>query len=177
MGVVYRALDPRSGRHVALKLLHDTSERFRSRFQREAELLARLRHPHVVGVHGAGEVAGKPYLVMELIEGESLSERIRRRGRLSDQEAARFTAQVARGAGHAHAAGLVHRDIKPANVLLSSEGEGERALLTDFGLARDLAVESDLSKTGVFLGTPGYAAPEQAAGQRDRISPASDVYG
>lgn len=177
MGVVYRALDPRSGRRVALKLLHDTSERFRARFQREAELLARLRHPHVVGVHGAGEVAGKPYLVMELIEGESLRERIQRRGRLSDRDAARLTAQVARGAGHAHAAGLVHRDIKPGNVLLTSGDEGERALLTDFGLARDLAVASDLSKTGVFLGTPGYASPEQAAGQRDRLSPASDVYG
>jgi predicted Zn-dependent protease len=173
MGVVYRALDPRSGRRVALKLLLDTDDRFRQRFARESQTLARLNHPNVVRVHDAGEARGAPYLVMELVEGTSLGEQLRQ-GPLDVRRAAEIVAKVARGAGHAHARGLVHRDIKPDNVLVRPDGT---VVLTDFGLARDVAVSSDLSKTGIFLGTPGYASPEQAAGEGKHVGPASDVYG
>ncbi|MBL4849782.1 MAG: protein kinase [Planctomycetes bacterium] len=174
MGVVYRALELQSERRVAIKLLLDTSERFRVRFQREGEALAKLRHPNVVAVHSVGESEGHPYLVMEFVEGVSLEERVRRGGPLEPREAARLIAALARGAGHAHSVGLVHRDIKPANAILRPCGT---VLLADFGLARDLDVASDLSKTGMFIGTPGFASPEQAAGEGKRVTPASDVYG
>jgi len=173
MGVVYRALDPRSGRSVALKLLHNADERFRQRFARESQALARLNHPNVVRVHDAGEERGAPYLVMELVEGTSL-EALLRRGHLEPRRAVEIAASVSRGAGHAHARGLVHRDIKPDNVLVRPSGE---VVLTDFGLARDMEVASDLSKTGIFMGTPGYASPEQASGEGKHVGPATDVYG
>ena len=173
MGVIYDARDPRTGRRVALKLLLDASPRFRERFARESQLLARLNHPNVVRVHDAGEAQGKPYIVMEFVEGATLEAELRR-GPLEPQRAAQLVASVARGVGHAHAQGLVHRDIKPENVLLRPDGQ---AVLTDFGLARDVEVSSELSKTGIFMGTPGYASPEQAQGEGKRVGPASDVYG
>ena len=173
-GIVYVARDVRSGRRVALKVLLEISQSVRRRFEREAEILARLRHPNVVAIHGAGRAQGRPYIVMEFVEGMSLREALNERGAFEQHEAARIVRDLARGAGQAHLQGLVHRDIKPANALLRPDAT---VLLTDFGLARDQENVSDLSKTGVFMGTPGFASPEQASGEGKRVGPASDVYG
>ena len=177
MGVVLRALDRRLNRPVALKLLTATSpdELARRRFVREVQALARLDHPHVVRVLDAGEHQGLLYLAMELVDGEALATRIERLGPLEPRAAAELGVQLARALGYAHGEGLVHRDVKPSNVLLQRAGG---AKLVDFGLVRDMDPErSHLSRTGVYLGTPGYWPPEQALGQVARIGPASDVYG
>jgi tetratricopeptide (TPR) repeat protein len=180
MGVVLRAHDPALRRDVAIKVLlrgAGASDLQRRRFEREVAALARLRHPNVVAVHEHGVAPQGPFVVMDLIQGESLEARLARAGPLPVREALRLTDQVARAVAHAHAAGILHRDLKPANVLLAQDGT---PLVTDFGLARDLdpsGSTSALSKTGVGLGTPGFWPPEQAYGQRDQVGPASDVYG
>ncbi|MCA8924751.1 MAG: serine/threonine protein kinase, partial [Planctomycetes bacterium] len=171
MGVVYRARDPRLDRPVALKvILGDPSPQERERFRVEAAAAARLDHPNLVRVLSAGEAQGRPFLALEYVEGESLSQRLRRVGRCDALLAARIVAQLARGVAHAHERGVIHRDIKPDNVLLV----GDTPRLTDFGLAR--LGERHLTQTGTVLGTPAYMAPEQAAGEVDRIGPQSDVY-
>ena len=180
MGVVWRAWDPQGEREVALKLLLSASsssgdEKRRKRVLREAETLARLRHKNVVAVHDAGEHQGSPYLVLELVKGESLEQLLVRAGRLSPHDAARIGARLAGALRHAHAHDVLHRDLKPGNVLLrASDGE---PLLTDFGLALDLTgTTTRLSQAGAFLGTPQYWPPEQARGELEQIGPWSDVY-
>jgi tetratricopeptide (TPR) repeat protein len=173
--VVFAARDPSSGREVAIKVLltgAGAPPSRRSRFQREAQTLARLRHPNVVRVHSAGEDRGRPYLVLELVEDESLADLLRRRGLLEPREAVTIALQLARGLAHAHQQGILHRDLKPANVLLRDG----RALLTDFGLAKDLYDSEQLTRTGVLLGTPGYFPPEQASGDLRALGPQSDVF-
>ena len=173
LGVVYRARHPRTGGEVALKVLLDPDPRGKARFQREARTAARLRHPGIVSVQDLGEEDGRPYLVMELVEGESLASRLRR-GPLAEEEAARLGAELAEALACAHAAGVLHRDVKPANVLIDRTG---RARLTDFGLAREqLEGAERLTRTGVMLGTPGYMAPEQMD-DASRAGPPADVYG
>ncbi|MEK7468838.1 MAG: protein kinase [Planctomycetota bacterium] len=175
MGVVYRALDPKLGREVALKVLlgggiapEDQVERFR----REAALLARLgRHPHLVAVHDAGRDGDSLYFTMDLVAGRSLQKRLDDEGALPPLEAARIAAEAASALAFVHAAGAVHRDVKPANVLLDAEG---RAYLTDFGLAR--AGDSGLTLTGDVFGTPAFMPPEQAAGMGKSATAAADVY-
>ena len=177
MGAVYRAHDPQLGREVAIKVLHHggrASAAQRARFLREAEVLARLRHPHVVALHEVGEVEGSLYLVLDLVEGETLEARLRRLGPLDLREALRITTQLAQALVQAHERGVLHRDLKPENVLLDAQ---QRPLLTDFGLALDLQSEEQLSQTGTFMGTPGYASPEQARGERALVGPATDVFG
>ena len=175
MGVVYRAEDA-AGAQVALKVLlaqRAGSVQAQKRFQRELEALARLQHPHVVGIRGAGAHDGSAWLALEFVAGESLEARLRR-GPLRIEEAVRVGRQLGQALSYVHACGLLHRDLKPANVLL----EGERALLTDFGLVLDEQSEvSRITATGVFSGTPGYWAPEQARAERERIGPRTDVYG
>jgi tetratricopeptide (TPR) repeat protein len=177
LGVVYRARCESLQREVAIKLLlsgHDASEVAHRRFQREAEALGRLRHPNVVAIHGAGEHQGSPYVVMEFVDGMSLQHRISTGGPLPVAEAVRVAIDVARALSHAHESRVLHRDVKPSNVLLSPSGE---ALLTDFGLAKDLsAPSSSLTQSGMFMGTPYYWPPEQALGQPERMGPASDIY-
>ena len=179
-GVVHRAWDPGLGREVALKLLRrggDAGDAERRRFRREAEALARISHRNVVRVHAAGDHESGPYLVMELVEGETLQARIDRQGRLPPREAADLVQRLARGLQAAHRAGILHRDIKPDNVLLSRSTR--EPLLTDFGLAKDLSAtqsRSRLSIRGRFLGTPGYWPPEQARGELEQMGPTSDVY-
>ncbi len=176
MGVVYVAVHPRLGRPVALKLLleAEASEEERERFAIEARAAARLRHPNIVGIHTVGEHQGRPYLVMDLIEGESLQERIRREGPLPPREAATLTETLARALSYAHSRAILHRDLKPANVLLSRSAE---PLITDFGLAKDVAAQDrGLTRTGQVMGTPAYMPPEQADGLLDQIDRRADIY-
>ncbi|MGI8945295.1 MAG: protein kinase domain-containing protein [Thermoleophilaceae bacterium] len=173
MSTVYRAYDPTLERWVAIKLMladissdPDQLERFR----REARIVARLSHPHVVTVIDFGEDGGTPYIVLEYVEGETLKERIRRLGRLPVAEAVAYAIEIGRALSAAHAERLVHRDVKPQNVLIDPEG---RAKVTDFGIARSLEVQG-LTAPGRVLGTTDYVAPEQAMGRA--VNEQSDVY-
>ncbi len=173
MSTVYRALDEILERRVAVKLMNrevasdsDQLERFR----REARAVAQLSHPHIVGVIDAGEDDGRPYIVLEYVEGETLKERIRRHGRLPIGEAVAYAIEIARALGAAHARHIVHRDVKPQNVLIDQEGS---AKVTDFGIARTLE-EDGLTADGRVLGTTDYVSPEQALGQP--VTGQSDLY-
>jgi eukaryotic-like serine/threonine-protein kinase len=173
MALVYRARDEELDRPVAIKLLADNlaaDEAFRKRFLREARLAAQLAHPNVVQVYDSGEADGRPYIVMEYVEGETLADLLARRGRLPPAEAVELALQVCSGLEHAHRAGLVHRDIKPQNLLIRADGTVK---ITDFGIARS-AHGTRLTETGSVLGTASYLAPEQAAGEE--VTPAADVY-
>jgi tRNA A-37 threonylcarbamoyl transferase component Bud32 len=173
MSTVYRAFDQTLERQVAIKLMHreiasdsDQLERFR----REARAVAQLSHPHIVGVIDAGEDEGRPYIVFEYVEGETLKERIRRLGRLPMDEAIAYGIEIARALGCAHSHHIVHRDVKPQNVLIDSEGS---AKVTDFGIARTLDQEG-LTADGRVLGTTDYVSPEQALGHD--VNGQSDIY-
>lgn len=165
MGIVLRAIDPHLNRVVAIKTLapdYAGNPTARKRFAREAQAAAAVSHPHVVTIH-AVEPAGKvPFLVMELVQGQSLREKLDKTGALEVREILRIGSQIAQGLAAAHDQGLIHRDIKPGNVLL--ENGVERVKLTDFGLARatdDVAI----TRTGDIAGTPQFMSPEQAEGK------------
>jgi serine/threonine protein kinase len=173
MSTVYRALDETLERRVAIKLMNtevvsDSGEL--ERFRREARAVAQLSHPNIVGVIDAGEDEGRPYIVFEYVEGETLKTRIRRQGRLPIPEAVAYAIEIARALGAAHARHIVHRDVKPQNVLIDEEGS---AKVTDFGIARTLE-EDGLTADGRVLGTTDYVSPEQALGQP--VSGQSDLY-
>ena len=173
MGSVYRAVDESLGRPVAVKVLRRelaAEPAYLERFRREARAAAALSHPGVAGVYDYGELGGQPFIVMELVEGETLEERIAARGRLPWTEAFALGEQVARALAAAHAHRLVHRDVKPGNILI---GPGERAKMTDFGIAK-AAASATLTRTGMVLGSANYVAPEQATG--DGVGPAADQY-
>ena len=174
MATVYLARDEQLDRAVAVKLLAENladDATFRKRFLREARLAARLSHPNVVNIYDAGETEdGRPYIVMEHVEGPTLADLMRERGRLSAAEAVGLAVQACRGLAHAHAAGLVHRDVKPQNLLLGPDGTLKVA---DFGIAR-AAETTALTQAGTVLGTAAYLSPEQATGEE--VSPAADVY-
>jgi eukaryotic-like serine/threonine-protein kinase len=173
MSTVYRALDETLQRRVAIKLMNRevaTDSDQLERFRREARAVAQLSHPHVVGVIDAGEDEGRPYIVFEYVEGETLKERIRRVGRLPVTEAVAYAIEIARALGAAHARHIVHRDVKPQNVLIDEEGS---AKVTDFGIARTLD-EEGLTADGRVLGTTDYVSPEQALGQL--VTGQSDLY-
>ncbi|AKJ11299.1 serine/threonine protein kinase [Streptomyces incarnatus] len=178
MGVVWRAVDQVLGRRVAVKeLLPDDSlaegdaRRRRDRTFREARAVAQLRHPHVIVVHDVVEQDERPYLVMELIEGGSLADRIARDGPVDAAEAARIGIALLGAIRTAHEAGVLHRDIKPANVLI--ESDTGRVVLTDFGIAQ-VAGATTLTETGSFVGSPEYTAPERMSGLR--TGPESDLW-
>ncbi len=173
MSTVYRATDETLQRPVAIKLMNreiasdsDQLERFR----REARAVAQLSHPHIVGVIDYGEDDGRPYIVFEYVEGETLKERIRRNGRLPITEAVAYAIEIARALGTAHARHIVHRDVKPQNVLIDEEGS---AKVTDFGIARTMD-EEGLTADGRVLGTTDYVSPEQALGRH--VTGQSDLY-
>ena len=171
MGVVYRAVQLDLGRPVALKLIaadRAADPDFRERFQRESRMAAAIDHPNVVPVHGAGEEDGQLYLVMRYVRGTDLHALIKREGPLAPERAAAIVAQVASALDAAHAAGLVHRDVKPANVLLGGSGREEHAYLSDFGLTRLLASETQLTETGQWMGTIDFSAPEQLSARPHR---------
>jgi hypothetical protein len=174
MGAVYLATHARLGRKVALKvvapeLAHD--EGFRARFLRESQLAASLDHPNVIPIYDAGEVDGILFLAMRYVSGPSVQTLLRARGTISVEEALRVTEQIGGALDAAHGAGLVHRDVKPANVLLSESGD--HAYLCDFGLAKE-ASSQGTTRTGSFLGTVDYCAPEQIEG-RD-VDGRADLY-
>jgi outer membrane protein assembly factor BamB/tRNA A-37 threonylcarbamoyl transferase component Bud32 len=176
MGVVFLAHDPRVKRDVALKVLRDqalASSEEAARFAAEARAAARLEHPGIVPVYDAGVEAGRQYFTMQYVQGMGLDSMLDA-GSLAPTRAAELVAQVGETLAYAHAQGVIHRDLKPGNILLADDG---RTLLTDFGLARDEQAEQRFSKTGEAMGTPAYMAPEQAKGQREKIGPATDVYG
>ncbi len=175
MGVVYKARQIRLNRLCALKFLLPSKDRgaeFRIRLLAEAEMIARLRHPNIVQIYGMGDHDGRPYFEMEFIEGGSLA------GRLTGTPwapapAARMVAALARAIGYAHRLGIVHRDLKPANVLFVDD---DTPKVVDFGLAKTLEADSSLTQSGVFVGTPSYAAPEQVEGLTGTVGPAADIY-
>lgn len=179
MGTVYKAHDPHLNRTVALKVPHidtlhpDRAKRL-ERFQREARSAAQVWHPHVCPIYDVGVHDGQPYIVMAHVEGWSLAERLAKHGRFDDVgEAVILIRQLLDALEAVHRHGIVHRDLKPSNVLLDAGG---RAVLTDFGLARPEQESQGLTSDGAIVGTPAYMAPEQAAGQPERIGPWTDLY-
>src|SRR5512135_271466 len=179
MGVVFQARDERLKRQVAIKVLPPDlafREEVRLRFLREAETAARLSHPHIVPIHSVGEGPdGLVYFVMAFIDGEPLSARLKRKGRIAAEECRRILMETADALSAAHAVGIIHRDVKPDNILL--EGSRGRVMVTDFGIAKALSSSTGggLTGTGVAIGTPHYMSPEQAAGDRE-IDGRSDLY-
>ncbi|MEU9569443.1 protein kinase [Streptomyces massasporeus] len=178
MGVVWRATDRLLGRSVAVKELpYDETlsaaqaRRQRDRTLREARAVAQLSHPHIIVVHDVVEDEERPYIVMELIEGGSLADRLAQRGPVDAPEAARIGIALLGALGAAHAAGVLHRDLKPDNVLL--ETGTDRVVLTDFGIAQ-VAGTPTLTENGSFVGSPEYTAPERMSGAR--TGPESDLW-
>jgi len=175
MGVVYRALDIRLKRVVALKMIlagvHAGPEEL-ERFHREAEAVAQLQHPNIVQIHDVGEHEGRHFFSMEYVAGPSLSDCLTD-GPLAPGKAAAIMVEVSQAIAYAHERGVIHRDLKPANVLMEPDG---RPKVTDFGLAKRVEADERLTSTGQILGTPGYMAPEQAAGQIDEVNEAADIY-
>jgi serine/threonine-protein kinase len=178
MGVVYRALDPALGRTVALKTVSlllavpdEDRPGFEQRFLNEARIAAGLNHPGIVVVHDVGRDTGSDslYIALEYLEGETLSERVKRDGRLQWREALRLTAKVAEALHHAHEKHIVHRDVKPANIMVLPNGQPK---LMDFGIAKIPAAQ--LTSAGEFFGTPSYMSPEQATGEP--LDARSDVF-
>lgn len=163
MGEVYRAYDTEHDRVVAIKLLaaHAADdEDFRRRFTRESRAAARLREPHVIPIHAYGEIDGRLYLDMRLVEGDDLSTTLAKRGPLPPAFAVDVVGQIAAALDAAHAEGLVHRDVKPSNILVD---RGGFAYLVDFGIARPLTSNADITGTGIPIGTVAYMAPERFA--------------
>ena len=176
MGVVYRATDVDLDRTVALKIIapeHTQNEDAVARFKSEARLAASLEHPNIVPIHRGGEFEGVLYLAMRLVPGTNLREVIDR-GPLPVERTERIIAQVADALDAAHARGLVHRDVKPANILVAGEGKNEHIYLTDFGLTKRLGSGGSLTRTGTWVGTPDYVAPEQVQG--GNVDGRTDIY-
>ncbi len=175
MGVVYKARQRRLNRLVAVKMIlagQLASRELVQRFYTEAESAARLDHPGIVPIYEVGEIDGRHFFSMGFVEGESLAARIAA-APLPSVEAAALLKKVAEAVEYAHGQGVLHRDLKPANILLDKSGQPK---VTDFGLAKRIEDDQQLTQSGQILGTPGYMPPEQAAGQTGHIGPAADVY-
>jgi serine/threonine protein kinase len=175
MGDVYRGYDESLHRPVAIKVLPAQFARdadFVRRFHAEATAAASVSHANVVPIYFIGEEQGHHFFVMQYVDGESLADRLRGRGRLGTDEALQVASQCLAGLQAAHARGLIHRDVKPGNVLI--ERETGRAMLVDFGLVRRLGEEARMTATGVVMGTVDYIAPEQARGQK--VDARADIY-
>jgi serine/threonine-protein kinase len=174
MAQVYRALDTRLGRHVAVKVLFpelSVDSTFVTRFRREAQAAASLSHPNIVAVYDWGEDAGTYFIVMELVTGTSLATALRAEKTMPAVRAAQIAAQVANGLAYAHRHGVVHRDIKPGNVLITDD---HQVKVTDFGIAQAVSTEEGLTMAGSVMGTAAYFSPEQAEGAL--VDGRSDIY-
>ena len=173
MAKVLLAHDGELGREVDVNLLDETlaaDPSFRARFAREARLAAGLSHPSIVTVFDVGEIDGRPFIVMELVPGRTLEERLRRDGTLPADDVLTIARQVCAGLEHAHANGLVHRDLKPGTLIARDDGTIK---IADFGIAR--AVEgTELTEAGTVVGTAAYLAPEQA--EAGTVTPATDLF-
>jgi len=177
MGVVYRAEQLALSRPVALKLIasqYANDAGFRERFERESRMAASIDHPNVVPVYEAGDADGLLFIAMRYVDGTDLRALIDRDGRLAPERAAEMIRQVGAALDAAHAKGLVHRDVKPGNVLVTGRAGEEHAYLTDFGLTKRAASRSGVTKTGEWVGTLDYVAPEQIEGRP--IDARTDVY-
>ncbi len=186
MAVVYLARDPLTKRQVAVKMLLLPSQQFeigkqlRARFEREAEIVAALEHPHIVPIHDFGEhdpdpsggAGGQPFIVMRYMTGGSLADRLKQHGRLSLAETAGIIHKLASALDDAHRRGVVHRDLKPANILFDGRGE---PYISDFGIAKLGEAAGHLTGTGAAIGTPAYMSPEQVQGEKE-LDGRSDVY-
>ena len=175
MGIVYKALDPRLNRVVAIKTVSESAFSAppqRRRFLAEAAVIARLRHPNIIPIYAVGEEQGRPYFSLEFAEGGNLSERLAK-GPITSQQAALLVETLTHAVASAHSAGIVHRDLKPSNVLLAGDGTPK---IGDFGLAKLLDDDSTSTLSGEVLGTPSYMAPEQAEGRSRDVGPAADIY-
>lgn len=184
MGVVYKARQKDLDRIVALKMIlrGDLASRADlARFRAEAEASAQLHHPHIVPVYEVGEIEGRPFFSMKLIEGSTLARKLLD-GPLPSHTAAEMLAPICRAIADAHRRGVLHRDLKPSNILIDEQG---LTYVTDFGLAKRVKTDpanphaaglQSLTQSGAILGTPSYMAPEQAAGNRGEVSAASDIY-
>ncbi|MEM9532265.1 MAG: serine/threonine-protein kinase [Pseudomonadota bacterium] len=174
MGVVYKAFDDSLNRHVAIKVLSEqlaNDESVVERFKREAKSMAALNDASIIQIYFIGEDNGQPYFAMEFVDGESLSERLKREGRLPISESLAILKQAAQGLALAHGRGVVHRDIKPGNLMLTKDG---KVKIADFGIAMVQDLSKRLTNTGEFVGTPGYLSPEVCVGQP--VDQRSDIF-
>src|SRR3954469_16862225 len=174
MADVFLARDSLLDRPVALKVLFPefaTDRAFVERFRREAQAAANLSHPNIVSVYDWGEEGGTYFIVMEYVEGRSLAQILRDEGPLLPDRAADVTIDIASALGFAHRHGVIHRDVKPGNVLISPSGQVK---VTEFGIARAVTTQENLTQTGTVMGTATYFSPEQARGEQ--VDPRSDVY-
>ncbi|MCA9038815.1 MAG: serine/threonine protein kinase [Planctomycetaceae bacterium] len=175
MGVVYKALQTDLQRVVAIKMIRSSSlasSEEVKRFEQEARAAGKLQHPHIVKIFEAGQIGGQPYFSMEYIPGQSLFQ-VLKKGPLDPHRAVELLEKVCRAVHHLHEHQLLHRDLKPQNILID---QTDCPYLTDFGLAKVLEEDFDLTQTGAVLGTPGYMSPEQASPSTGTCSAASDVY-
>ncbi|HSQ30051.1 MAG TPA: protein kinase [Gemmatimonadaceae bacterium] len=172
MGVVYRACDPVLKRRVAIKVMSDAfaqNDDLRARFLREAQAAGSLQHPNVITIYDFGEVDGHPYIAMEFVEGQDVAELLAHQVPLTTIHKLDIAIDVLQGLAFAHKRGIVHRDIKPANIRVDADG---KARIMDFGVAH--LASSDMTRTGVMIGTPSYMAPEQIVG--GEIGPQTDIF-
>lgn len=176
MGIVYKGVDPKIGRTVALKTLKTTGElpenqlvEFKRRFSQEAQSAGRLNHPNIVTVYDVGEEEGVAFIAMEFIKGKPLDEMISEKQPLSVDQIVGIMSQICEGLGYAHRNGVIHRDIKPANIVLTEDGS---AKITDFGIAK--ITSTSATQTGTIMGTPSYMSPEQITGKA--VDNRSDIF-
>jgi eukaryotic-like serine/threonine-protein kinase len=174
-GIVYKARDPSRSRLVALKMLRSgarsTTDELR-RFENEAQIAAQLDHPHIVPIFEVGMHDGQCYIVMKLIDGPNLDRKL---GEFADdpKASARLVKTLAEAVDYVHQCGVLHLDLKPDNVVIDESGEPH---LIDFGLAQRIPADRELIHSGAILGTPAYMSPEQASGQPERVTTATDVH-
>jgi eukaryotic-like serine/threonine-protein kinase len=176
MGIIYRARQRSLDRLVALKVIRDGASASCAdarRFRNEAEAVAKLDHPNIVPIYEVGDYGGCSFFTMKLIEGGSVADRLSELS-ADPRAGARLVAAVARAVHHAHERGILHRDLKPSNVLIDDRGQ---PLVADFGLARRIEQDFELTQTGAVLGTPAYMAPEQVTGRKGAVTTATDVHG
>jgi serine/threonine protein kinase len=175
MGIVFKARHLKLNRFVALKMLLSgvyAGPQELTRFRREAEAIAALRHPHIVQVHDVGEVRGRPYFTLEFVEGGTLAQKLAGTQQ-PPREASELVATLVGAVQFAHQSDIIHRDLKPANILITADGVTK---IADFGLARWIQEGRDFTLTGARIGTPNYMAPEQAMGKPSDIGPGVDIY-
>jgi CRP-like cAMP-binding protein len=175
MGIVYKAKQVSLNRVVALKMIlagDQAGSKELKRFRKEVEAAAALQHPNIVTIHEVGEYEGRPFFSMDYVEGPNLSEVVRA-GPLEVKRAARYVLKIASAIHQAHQQGILHRDLKPSNVLIDSRDEPQ---ITDFGLAKRLQDQTDLTQSGETLGTPNYMPPERLSTKPEKAEPAGDIY-